>query len=37
VEGVGAGDARGGPIAAGHFLAEEAPDETARRLLEFLA
>jgi haloacetate dehalogenase len=26
----------GGPIASGHFIPEEAPDETARRLLEFL-
>src|SRR5204862_6062168 len=26
----------GGPVAAGHFMPEEAPDETARRLLEFL-
>ena len=25
----------GGPVAAGHFIPEEAPDETARRLLEF--
>jgi haloacetate dehalogenase len=32
-----ADDVQGGPIAAGHFLPEEAPDETARRLLEFLA
>jgi haloacetate dehalogenase len=30
-------DIQGGPIAAGHFLPEEAPDETARRLLGFLA
>ncbi|MFL6077814.1 MAG: alpha/beta fold hydrolase [Mycobacteriales bacterium] len=29
-------DVRGGPVAAGHFLPEEAPDETADRLLEFL-
>jgi haloacetate dehalogenase len=29
-------DVRGGPMASGHFLAEEAPDETARRLVEFL-
>lgn len=27
----------GGPIAAGHFIPEEAPDETTRRLLDFLA
>lgn len=27
----------GGPIPAGHFLPEEAPDQTTRRLLEFLA
>ncbi|GAA4570094.1 alpha/beta hydrolase [Micromonospora coerulea] len=27
----------GGPVAAGHFLPEEAPDETARQLLAFLA
>ncbi len=26
----------GGPIAAGHFIPEEAPDQTARRLIEFL-
>ncbi|WP_199562352.1 alpha/beta fold hydrolase [Micromonospora deserti] len=31
-----ADDVEGGPISAGHFLAEEAPEETARRLLEFL-
>jgi len=31
-----ADDVRGGPVRAGHFLPEEAPDETARRLLEFL-
>jgi haloacetate dehalogenase len=31
-----ADDVQGGPIAAGHFLPEEAPDETARRLIEFL-
>jgi haloacetate dehalogenase len=31
-----ADDVRGGPMASGHFLAEEAPDETARRLVEFL-
>jgi haloacetate dehalogenase len=28
---------QGGPIRAGHFLPEEAPDQTARHLLEFLA
>lgn len=32
-----ADEVQGGPISAGHFLAEEAPDETARRLVEFLA
>ena len=31
-----ADDVEGGPIACGHFLPEEAPDETTRRLLEFL-
>jgi haloacetate dehalogenase len=31
-----ADDLRGGPIAAGHFMPEEAPDQTARRLIEFL-
>jgi haloacetate dehalogenase len=31
-----ADDVEGGPIAAGHFLPEEAPDETARRLIQFL-
>jgi haloacetate dehalogenase len=30
-------DVRGGPVAAGHFLPEEAPDEIAGRLLEFLS
>jgi haloacetate dehalogenase len=29
-------DVRGGPISAGHFIPEEAPEETARRLTEFL-
>ncbi len=29
-------DLRGGPIAAGHFLPEEAPIETGRELLDFL-
>jgi haloacetate dehalogenase len=28
---------RGGPVAAGHFIPEEAPDLTARYLTEFLA
>jgi haloacetate dehalogenase len=32
-----ADDVRGGPVAAGHFLPEEAPAETTRRLTEFLA
>jgi haloacetate dehalogenase len=32
-----ADDVSGGPLDAGHFLPEEAPDETARRLLGFLA
>lgn len=27
----------GGPIQAGHFLPEEAPEDTTRRLLDFLA
>ena len=31
-----ADDVSGGPLDAGHFLPEEAPDETARRLLDFL-
>jgi haloacetate dehalogenase len=31
-----ADDVDGGPISAGHFIAEEAPDETARRLIDFL-
>jgi haloacetate dehalogenase len=31
-----AGDVQGGPVTAGHFLAEEAPDETVRRLIPFL-
>lgn len=30
-------DVRGGPISAGHFLPEEAPDETLRHLIEFFA
>lgn len=32
-----AGDVRGGPIDAGHFLPEEAPEETSHRLLGFFA
>jgi haloacetate dehalogenase len=32
-----ADDVQGGPIAAGHFLPEEAPAETARRLRDFFA
>ena len=31
-----ADDVRGGPVPAGHFLPEEAPEETARHLLDFL-
>ncbi|MEU7927847.1 alpha/beta hydrolase [Micromonospora sp. NPDC049801] len=31
-----ADDVRGGPVPAGHFIPEEAPDETAHRLLDFL-
>jgi haloacetate dehalogenase len=30
-------DVRGGPIPAGHFIPEEAPGETARHLVDFLA
>jgi haloacetate dehalogenase len=30
-----AADVRGGPIPSGHFLAEEAPAETAEALLAF--
>jgi hypothetical protein len=33
----GVPETRGGPISAGRFIAEEAPDETAGRLLDFLA
>jgi haloacetate dehalogenase len=29
-------DVDGGPISAGHFIPEEAPDETAHRLVDFL-
>jgi haloacetate dehalogenase len=32
-----AGDLRGGPIASGHHMAEDAPEELADRLREFLA
>jgi haloacetate dehalogenase len=32
-----ADDVQGGPVAAGHFIPEEAPDETVHRLIEFLA
>ncbi len=28
-------DVRGGPVPVGHFIAEEAPEETTRRLLDF--
>ncbi len=31
-----ADDVRGGPVPAGHFIPEEAPEETARQLLNFL-
>ena len=31
-----AGDVRGGAVPSGHFVAEEAPDETAKALLDFL-
>jgi len=31
-----ADDLDGGPISAGHFIPEEAPDETTRRLVDFL-
>jgi haloacetate dehalogenase len=31
-----ASDVDGGPISAGHFIPEEAPDETAGRLIDFL-
>jgi haloacetate dehalogenase len=34
---VWAPDVRGGPVQAGHFLPEEAPDETLRHLLALLA
>jgi len=32
-----ADEVRGGPVPAGHFLPEEAPEQTARELVEFLA
>jgi haloacetate dehalogenase len=31
-----ADDVRGGAISAGHFLPEEAPEETLRAILDFL-
>jgi haloacetate dehalogenase len=31
-----ADDVRGGPLPVGHFIPEEAPDETAQRLIDFL-
>ncbi|MEV6810953.1 alpha/beta hydrolase [Micromonospora sp. NPDC051296] len=31
-----ADDVRGGPVPVGHFIPEEAPEETARQLLDFL-
>ncbi|RAO11984.1 Haloacetate dehalogenase [Micromonospora noduli] len=32
-----ADDVRGEPVGAGHFIPEEAPDETTRQLLAFLS
>jgi haloacetate dehalogenase len=32
-----ADEVRGGPVPAGHFLPEEAPEQTGRELVEFLA
>jgi haloacetate dehalogenase len=32
-----ADEVHGGPISAGHFIPEEAPDQTTRHLIEFLA
>ncbi|MHA4949886.1 alpha/beta fold hydrolase [Micromonospora sp. SD19] len=31
-----ADDVRGEPVPVGHFIPEEAPDETSRQLLDFL-
>ena len=31
-----ASEVDGGPISAGHFIPEEAPDQTACRLIDFL-
>jgi haloacetate dehalogenase len=31
-----ADDVRGGPVPVGHFIPEEAPEETTRQLLDFL-
>ncbi|GAA3215384.1 alpha/beta fold hydrolase [Dactylosporangium siamense] len=31
-----AGDVRGGPVPVGHFIPEEAPEETTRQLVDFL-
>jgi haloacetate dehalogenase len=31
-----ADDVRGKPVPVGHFIPEEAPDETTRQLLDFL-
>jgi haloacetate dehalogenase len=32
-----ADDVRGGPIASGHFMAEEAPEQTTAELREFFS
>ncbi|MFJ2082413.1 alpha/beta fold hydrolase [Micromonospora chokoriensis] len=32
-----ADDVRGEPVPVGHFIPEEAPDETTRQLLDFLS
>jgi haloacetate dehalogenase len=37
VWGAWADEVHGGPVTAGHFLPEEAPDQTTRHLLDFLA